>query len=527
MSKYFMGLDGSTQSLTATIIDFETKKTVYEKSINFEETLGAKYAVKSGTLENRNPLVVHSSPKMWLESVDILFSKMRDEGAPLSKVLAISGSGQQHGSVYLTEKFPPYLSSIKDKNSLTYSADEIFSRKTSPIWMDSSTEEECEEIRKALGGMKNVLKLTGSDVFARFTAPQIRKFFKEDKEGYERTFRIHLVSSFLASVISGIDCPIDTGDGAGMSLMDIEKLSWDEKALNATAPNLKSKLPHVVKSDTCIGNVNAYFVEKYGMNEKAKVIVFSGDNPNSLIGVGLIGEGQAAYSLGTSDVFMSVMQKLRVNENGEGHIFGSPTGDYMTLLVYKNGSLAREKVRDTYKLDWKTFTDCLINTKPGNDGGLMLPYFYPEIIPVITNPNVMRFNLDEKDAAKNVRGVIEAQMLSSKIHSDWMGVKTNVIYATGGASKDKEIRRVMANVHNASVCSFESTSSASLGAAIRALHGYYKSENKEISWNVAIEGFIKIDEKNKVIPDTEAVKIYNEMAQKYKECENMFLSGKL
>jgi sugar (pentulose or hexulose) kinase len=99
-----------------------------------------------------------------------------------------------------------------------------------------------------------------------------------------------------------------------------------------------------------------YFVNKYGLNPEALATVWTGDNPASVIGLGLIKPGQVAISLGTSDTFFGTMQKCQTDENGEGHVFGSPAGGYMTLICFKNGSLAREKIRELYGIpDWKEF----------------------------------------------------------------------------------------------------------------------------------------------------------------------------
>jgi xylulokinase len=524
MNDLFLGLDSSTQGLTATIIDYTAKKVVYEKSINFEETFKDKYKVKNGVLENFNNLIVHAPPLMWIEAIDVLFTKIKNDGFDFSKIKAVSGSGQQHGSVYLNENFSGYLKKLENAKSLLENIENIFTRETSPVWMDSSTEEECEEIRNAIGGTESTVMLTGSDTFARFTGPQIRKFYKEEKLSYDKTKCIHLVSSFLSSVLSGSNSPIDTGDGAGMNLMDITKLEWSEKALSATADNLKEKLPIIVSSETIIGTLNPYFVKKYGFDKNCETIVWSGDNPNSLIGVGLIREGQAAFSLGTSDVYYSLMKNIKFNKNGEGHIFTSPNGDYMTLLVFKNGSLAREKVCENYGLSWEDFSNILKNTAAGNNGRIMLPYFFPEIIPTITKPEVVRYGFYEKDINANVRGIVEGQMLSSRLHSEWMGIKTDTIYATGGASKNKEILKIMANVHKANVFSFKVTNSASLGAALRAAYSF-NNQKKSTSWQETIDGFILIDEKNVIKPKDDEMKIYDELIKIYSEKEKEFLKN--
>ena len=117
-----------------------------------------------------------------------------------------------------------------------------------------------------------------------------------------------------------------------------------------------NKLPPLAASGQAIGPVSSYFVQKFGINPEALATVWTGDNPASVIGLGLVKPGQVAISLGTSDTFFGTMEKCQTDENGEGHVFGSPTGGYMTLICFKNGSLAREKIRELYKItDWKTF----------------------------------------------------------------------------------------------------------------------------------------------------------------------------
>ena len=87
--------------------------------------------------------------------------------------------------------------------------------------MDSSTSAECAEIEAAVGGEQALAQRTGSRAFERFTAAQIRKFSKTDPAAYAATDRIHLVSSFLASLLIGRHAPLDPGDGSGTNLMDL------------------------------------------------------------------------------------------------------------------------------------------------------------------------------------------------------------------------------------------------------------------------------------------------------------------
>ncbi len=69
-------------------------------------------------------------------------------------------------------------------------------------------------------------------------------------------------------------------------------------------------------------------------------------------------------SLGTSDTVFGLMREPRVDVTGTGHVFGAPTGDYMGLTCFQNGSLARERVRNELGMDWGAFSRALDTTPP-------------------------------------------------------------------------------------------------------------------------------------------------------------------
>src|SRR5205807_5224458 len=161
----------------------------------------------------------------------------------------------------------------------------------------------------------------------------------------------------------------------------------------------------------------------------ARVVAWSGDNPCSLIGTGLVREGLVAISLGTSDTIFGLMREPRVDGTGTGHVFAAPTGAYMGLTVFKNGSLARERVRDELGLSWTEFSRTLASTPSGNGGRIMLPWFEPEITPAVAAPGVRRYGLAADDGPGHVRAVVEAQMMAMALHSEWMKVDVQTIHA--------------------------------------------------------------------------------------------------
>ena len=471
---YTLGIDGSTQSMSAIVIDLSNNQIVCEHAINFGDRL-PQYDSPNGFFEGDSSNEVYSNPLMWLDAIDLLFEELKDL-CDISKIQAVSGAGQQHGSVYLNSNWIKVISKLDPCKSLSEQIKPCLSRLISPIWMDTSTNMECQEIAQSLGGNEIICKKSGSIAIERFTGPQIRRFYKTSLEAYPNTTRIHLVSSFIGSILSGRDSPIDTGDGAGMNLMNLENNTWDPDLVHATAPNLLDKLPEIAAGNTIIGKIADYFIKKYGFSETTSIIIFTGDNPSSLVGTAASTPSKTVISLGTSDTFFAAMPNTVSDPNGYGHVFGNPSGGSMSLQCFLNGSLAREFLKNKYEYSWDQFTKALNETPPGANGNHMLPFFSPEISPLYEgngpilkgNPNFENW----RSPKLAIRSCIEGQFVNMKIHTEWMKMIPETIYVTGGASKNIAIIQILSDIFQSKVERLEVSGSVALGGAIRAAqHG--------------------------------------------------------
>jgi xylulokinase len=452
---------------------------------------------------------------MWVEALDIMMGRVARSGLDLTRIAAISGSAQQHGSVYLNAYAAPALQRLDASRSPVDQLLDIFARGESPIWMDTSTPEECREIADAVGGQDALATRTGSRAFERFTGPQIRKFYKRSRAAYAATVRVHLVSSFLASVLIGRDAPVEPGDGSGMNLMDLTTSDWWREAVDATAPELGSKLPSIAAARSFAGTLSPYWQKRHGL-PAARVVVWSGDNPCSMIGTGLVREGRIAISLGTSDTVFGPMKAPRIDVTGTGHVFGAPTGEYMGITVFRNGSLARDRVRSDYGMDWQSFSRALDETPPGR--GIFLPWFEPEITPSVATPGARRYALTDIDPAANVRALVEGQMMSMALHSRWMGVTVDAIHATGGAAVNRSILQIMADVFGADVYQIEVANSAALGAALRAAHADLSAAD-DADWDDVIKELAEPLAESRLPPDRGRHGVYEELIPVYAACE--------
>uniref|UniRef100_A0A671NKP4 Xylulose kinase n=1 Tax=Sinocyclocheilus anshuiensis TaxID=1608454 RepID=A0A671NKP4_9TELE len=388
---------------------------------------------------------------------------MRNTGFDFSRVKAISGSGQ----VLLACIYYYLCISIC---SLT----ECFAVRDSPVWMDSSTSDQCQCLETAVGGAQRLADITGSRAYERFTGNQIAKIYHSKPKEFSETERISLISSFASSLFLGDYAPIDYSDGSGMNLMDIFEKQWSRVCLDAAAPQLAERLGDLTPSTAVLGCVSLYYTERYGFAESCNVVAFTGDNPGSLAGMRLQ-EGDLAVSLGTSDTVFLWIRGPRPSV--EGHIFCNPVdcSAYMALICFKNGSFTRERIRDECAGgSWECFSSALRATPMGNNGHLGVYFDVMEITPHFAG--VHRFNAEGQRVASfehemEIRALIEGQFLAKRVHAEKLGYKISELLATGGASSNKDILQVLSDVFSAPVYIIDVTNSACLGCAYRAVHG--------------------------------------------------------
>ena len=110
-------------------------------------------------------------------------------------------------------------------------------------------------------------------------------------------------------------------------------------------------------------------------------------------------------------------------------------------------------------------------------------------------------------------------MLSMRLHSQWMNVSPEKIFATGGAANDAALLQIMADVMNCRVLRIEVSKSAALGAALQAAHGWLAAAGKNPKWEKLIVGFTAPIPNSEIRPDKKAARVYDQLVEKYAGCE--------
>jgi sugar (pentulose or hexulose) kinase len=114
-----------------------------------------------------------------------------------------------------------------------------------------------------------------------------------------------------------------------------------------------------------------------------------------------------------------------------------------------------------------------------------------------------------QEPAALARAIVEAQALSMQRHSDWIGEQPKLIRVTGGASKNRGIRQVLADVFGAEIRSLSLGNSSALGGALRAAEAIGK-----VPFSSLYERFAATDPASNVSPAPGATARYTELRQK-------------
>ncbi|KAG9509395.1 Serine/threonine-protein kinase NLK [Fragariocoptes setiger] len=536
----YIGFDLSTQQLKAIVID-DQLKIKHHVCVDFDSEL-SEFRTRGGVHRHDSDTTVTSPVIMWLKAIDLCLEKLRLDVLDFSTVASVSGCGQQHGSVYWKHGARAALASMNPDDYLHKQLATCFALRDSPIWMDSSTTDQCRRLEQSVGGPEKLALLTGSRAYERFTGPQIARVFETKHEAYSQTERITLVSNFMGTVFTGKYCPFDEADASGMNMMKIANSTWCGECLAFCGDEkLPEKLgidgstnQNIVRSTSLVGHVSQYFVDRYSFAPSCQVISFTGDNPASLAGM-CVERNEVVISLGTSDTSFFWLEEAKPGVNG--HILRNPIehDQYMGLICFKNGSKTRERIRDQCvggAPNWEEFSRLLESTPRGNFGNIGFYFDMRETYPLCSGDykfNKFNQRVEKYAPEVEIRACVEGQFMRLRHHSEELGLdvrRVPKVLVTGGASTNASILQVIADIFNAPVYTQDRPNSACLGSAYLAKYALMLENNPgAISFATMVKEARNDSLKLMAEPAKSADTIYGPLLERYRMLERQLSSN--
>lgn len=483
-----LGLDLSTQSLSAVVLDIDARKKIAAYSLDYaKDKRLSSFGIRSADyiLPPRTEGEADQPPEMFLAAMDAIFTDLSKD-IPLGDIVVINTSGQQHGHVYLGYNASPIFQLLQKRGSVQSTLVNLLkdglSYQRAPIWMTSNTAPQADSIRNALGGKERLIRLSGSDAQLRFTGIVIKRIAEQFPEIYAKTGIIQLIGNFVPAVLTGNPCvPADFGNGCGMSLMNYRRKQWSATLLHAASRGLpggkkafRSKLPPIAAPDAVVGTIATYFARKYGFSLNCRIAAGSGDNPQSKVLV-----SGDLLSLGSSFVNMVATDGKTLDISGAACAMYDGIGRPFMFGCRTNGALVWDQVRALYgmgKEDYAPAEAALQQTPPGQN----LVFWQPkdESFPLSGKFELVRISGTASGLGTDYPGIIESSLAAVCYHSlSFSGTGEEPLYVMGGAVSSPQVMRRVAAIWNRPVIVTDK-GGAALGAAVAGVSAFLKSKRE-------------------------------------------------
>jgi xylulokinase len=424
-----LGLDVSTTATKAVILD-ETGAVRTSAAVEYP-------------FETPHPRWSEQDPNLWWDAaVGAIRTALGDLGG--DEVEAVGLTGQMHGLVALDAQDRVLRPAI--------------------LWNDQRTDAECDQIRDAIG-RDRLIRVTGNDALPGFTAPKLLWVRRHEPDVWSRIGHVLLPKDLVRLRLTG-DHAVDRADGAGTLLFELVKRDWSAEVVAALGID-PSWLPPTYEGPEVTGSVSREAARSTGLRAGTPVVAGGGDQSAAAVGVGAVEPGIVSLSLGTSGVVFTTTDGPLTDPEGRLHAFCHCVPDRWHgwgVMLSAGGSL-------------RWFRDAFAPVPAGSDGLLFLPYLTGERTPhpdpaargafVGLTIHHRRPQLTRAVLEGVAFGLRDSLELTRSVGAQVSGP----IRATGGGSKSRLWRQILAEVLETPVATTSTSEGAAQGAAMLAAVG--------------------------------------------------------
>lgn len=448
--KYAMGIDLGTSGVKVGIYDEKGKSVV---------ACTEEYPL----LQPQNGYAEQNPAEWWeatVKAIKQVLISTKDEKAEL---VGIGLSGQMHGLVMLDEKNEVIRPAI--------------------LWCDGRTGEESVAIDRLVGS-ERLLQITANPAIASFTAAKILWVKKHEPQNYEKTRHILLPKDYIRFMLCGVFAT-EVSDASGTQLLDIKNRCWSDEILSILEVD-KSLLPKMYESADVTGYITEEAAGETGLKAGLLVAGGGGDNAAAAVGTGVVEDGKAFTTIGTSGVLFAHTSQMKLDPKGrvhtfccavrnEWHVMGVTQAAGLSMQWLRN-NLCMDEVREAEQIgvDDYVYLDQLAEKAPiGANRLIYLPYLMGERTPHL-DPNARGAFIGLSAIHKKadiIRAVLEGVSYSLmdcfEILRE-MGAPPTDMAICGGGAKSPLWRRMLTDVYGCNIKLLQSNEGACLGAAILA-----------------------------------------------------------
>ncbi|BBK32769.1 xylulokinase [Stella humosa] len=240
----------------------------------------------------------------WLAAGAALDRLAADHPAAMARVAGMGLSGQMLGVAAVDRHDRPLRPAI--------------------LWNDGRAAREGAMLERVVPGFAAI---TGSRPMAGFPAPKLLWLNFHEPDVLRRARHVLLPKDYLRWRLSG-DAASDRADASATLLMDTAAGTWHPPILAACGITA-DQLPRLVECAEVTGHLRPELARRWGLPVGLPIVGGAGDNMCGGVGAGVVTDGAAFVSLGTSGVYFvanrdfqsSVGQGMHTHRHGVAGLF--------------------------------------------------------------------------------------------------------------------------------------------------------------------------------------------------------------
>jgi len=275
----FLGIDIGTSGVKAVVIDAAGAL--------------AGQGTAALTVQRPEPLWSEQDPEAWWAATTAAVQAIPRDVRRAVRGIGIAG--QMHGATLLGADDRPLRPAI--------------------LWNDGRSQAECAELEAANPLFRSV---GGNIVMPGFTAPKLAWVRKHESAVFEAVRTVLLPKDYVRLKMTG-EKVSDLSDSAGTLWLDVASRRWSPELLAATGLTV-DQMPALVEGTERTGALMAEVAELWGVPQ-VPVAGGGGDNAAGAAGIGVVRDGDALLSLGTSGVIFVANAAFRPNPASAVHAF--------------------------------------------------------------------------------------------------------------------------------------------------------------------------------------------------------------
>lgn len=404
------------------------------------------------------------NPADWKQAaLTTLTNVVNHSGVGKENIKGIGLSGQMHGLVMLDADGEPLGRSI--------------------IWCDQRSGKQVREMLQLMP-YEEWMRITANPPIAAWTAAKLLWVRENQPERFGKCKKILLPKDYVRYILTGIFAT-DVSDASGLQMMNIRERRWSNEVLGILGIR-RDWLPEIHESQEMTGTLLPEIAKRCGLSEDTVVAAGASDNAAAAVGTGVVQEGYAFTTIGTSSVVYTHLDSYREIPNGSLHLCCSAVpGGFHTMGGPQAAGLSLEWFLRGFCLDlineaekqgvtvYDLMNERLSQVPVGSNKLLYLPFLMGERTPhmdpdcrgAFIGLSAIHTNLD------CIRAVMEGVAYSLADCNNilkGLGVSVTSMRVCGGGSKSPVWRQIMADLYQCDIRTMQQEEGPALGASILA-----------------------------------------------------------